>query len=320
VSDAGTRRVVLRVAVALTILGGVAVAPTRSEDRALVPIDLYVGFTRSSFLGVNQADAKAAFKVFATRMGEKRGYQMTMHVRIFEDLSALATEIERGTQGIVILDAWDYLTVSPGTRMPIEFVTVEQGVVMEEYLLLARSDSEIAVPADLEGMHVIVLNSTNATTGKHWLRTELLAIGTSDPPAFLRRLEIKQKVSQVVLPVFFGRADACVVDRSAFNIMVEMNPQVGKMLKTVHQSEPYLDTVTCVRRDGWEAEHHRGDLMAALVELTQDPAGEQITALFRFDALAPFEDRHLDTVRALRRRHDALEASLAPRAGGVGAP
>lgn len=293
------------IAVAVSMMGAAGEEPQpRGGD--LVPVDLRVGFTRSSFLGVNEADARAAFKVFSMKVGEKRGYMITPHIRIFDDLAELMTEIDQDKQDLLILESWDYLTLSPTAKMPVEFVTVEQGVMMEEYLVLVRTDVGLSSLADLAGKHLIALDSTNANTGKHWLRTELLAIGVSDPRTFFRRFEVREKPSQVVLPVFFGNADACVVDRSGLEIMAELNPQVGKMLRVIARSEPFLDTVACVRRDGWDEPRQRVDLIAAMQELRQDPAGQQITSLFKFNDLVPFESRYLDTVRALHQRHAAL--------------
>ena len=93
--------------------------------------------------------------------------------------------------------------------------------------------------------------------------------------------------------------------------MTEMNPQVGRMLKVVLQSEPYLDTVACIRRGGWDAEHYREDLISALEELTDDPAGHQIMTMFKFDRLMRFENRYLQSVRALHGRYEALANRMA---------
>ena len=304
------------VAIAVLMIGA-AIARPQGGDDGLVPVDLQVGFTRSSFLGVNEADARAAFKVFSAKVGERRGYEITPTIRVFNDLTELMKEIELGTQDLLILESWDYLTLSPIGKMPVEFVTVEQGVMMEDYLVLVRADTDYSNLADLEGRYVIVLDSTNSNIGKHWLRTELMALGVLDPRAFFNRFEIKEKPSQVVLPVFFGNADACVVDRSGFEIMAELNPQVGTMLRVMARSDPYLDSVACVRRDGWDEPKHRTDLIAALQELTQDPAGQQIMNLFKFNDLVPFESRHLDTVRALHQRHDALIKDMVSTAGDL---
>jgi phosphonate transport system substrate-binding protein len=280
------------------------------QESSLIPVDLEVSFTRSSFLGVNETDAMAAFKVFTKRVGEKRGYRITPYIRIFEDLIALKAEMEQGTQDLVIIEAWEYLSISPVTQMAIEFAAVEQGVVREEYVVLTGPDSTIASLSDLEDKYVIVLESSNANTGKYWLLTELLELGVGDPHGFFSRYEVKQKPSQVVLPLFFGRADACVVDRSAFEIMAEMNPQVGKRLKIVLKSPPYMDTIACVRLGGWETPNYREDLIGALEELQNDPAGRQIMTLFKFEGLARFDSDYLDTVRQLHQRHEALKAKM----------
>ena len=279
--------------VALLAIFVTGVPAAFSQSGARKSIKLHIAFTRSSFIGVNEMDAKAAFKVFAMRLGEKRGYDVTPYVSIFDDVAALATEIGRDTQDLVILDTWDYLTYAPFTNMPIEVVPIEQGVLAEPYLLLARADRGISNIADLKGKHVIVLENCNANNGQHWLRTELLALGFADPHAFFQSMEIEEKVSQVVLPVFFGKADACVVDRSGFVIMSDMNPKVGKTLASVAQSEPVLDSICCVRRSGWEQEQHRSDLLAALEEIPEDPAGKQIMTLFKFVDVKPFEDHYL---------------------------
>ena len=296
------------------MMGATAARPQAGDD-GLVPVDLRIGFTRSSFLGVNEADARAAFKVFSAKVGEKRGYKIAPTIRVFNDLTELMEDIELDAQDLLILESWDYLTLSPTGKMPVEFVTVEQGVMMEDFLVLTRADSDYSSLADLEGRHVIVLDSTNSNTGKHWLRTELMALGVLDPRTFFSRFEIEEKPSHVVLPVFFGSADACVVDRSGFEIMAELNPQVGTMLRVMTRSDAYLDTVACVRLNGWEDPKHRTDLIAALQELTEDPAGQQIMSLFKFNELIKFESGFLDTVRVLHRRHDALAEELDSTAG-----
>ena len=285
-------------------------AQSPAPPRELQPIQLHAAIMRSSFSGVNETDATAAFKVFVQRMGEQRGYAITSHLHVLDDAAALVDyqrENPRAPLDLAIVDSWDYLAVAPIDNLPPTFATVEQGATMEDYLVLVRADSAIAGLADLAGKQVLVLRSSNANTVWHWFRTEILALGRGAPDDFLGRLEIRPQLSQTILPVFFGKADACAVDRQGFATMVEMNPQIAKTLKVLTHSEPFLDTLACVRLEGWGEDGIREQILEAMLEMPNDPAGRQILSLFKFDGMVPFEDSYLDSMRALRRRHTELE-------------
>jgi len=301
---------------ALTVLpGGTGVAQTRAPAAALEPIALHAGFLRTSFSGVNESDAQAAFRVFATRMGEIRGYAISAHVHVFEGTAPLAEYLAEDSLDLLVIDSWDYLTMEPIPNLPVAFAAVEQGEVEDEFLVLVAERSPMSGVSDLAGKHVIVLQSSNASTIRHWFRTEILALGQGEPERVLGRLELKDGLSQTVLPVFFGKADACVVDRRGFEIMVEMNPQVGRALRVLARSDPYVDTVLSVRMRGWEREGQRQDLLDAIQDLPNDPAGRQIMTLFKFDGVVPFEPHYLDSMRSLRRRYESL---VSARGGGEG--
>ena len=46
-----------------------------------------------------------------------------------------------------------------------------------------------------------------------------------------------------------------------------------------------------------------------MLEMPDDPAGRQILTLFKFNGMAPFEDRYLDSMRALRQRAAELDGA-----------
>lgn len=281
--------------------------------------EIRIVFTRSSFIGVNQADATAAFTVFAKKMGEQRGYDLTPQVRIVDDINEIRDALDQNAIDLIFLDSWDYLKISPAPGYPIEFVTISQGSPLEEYLTIVQSESGISTLADLEGKRIHVLDNTSATNGRRWLETELMAQGVADPDAYFSRYEIVDKVSQAVLPVFFGSVDACVVDRSGFAIMTELNPQVATKLKIVKRSEPLLDRVCCIRSTGWEKQEERKSTYDSLAMVDTDPAGRQILNLFKIEAITEFKDEHLESIRDLYNRHWELrrELGLSPQVGGA---
>jgi len=283
---------------------------SQTDDRPHRAENIQIVFTRSSFIGVNQADATAAFTVFAKKMGEQRGYDLTPQVRIVDDIREMRDALDQNAIDMIFLDSWDYLKLSPAPGYPIEFVTLSQGSPLEEYLIIVQSESGISTLADLEGKRIHVLDNTSATNGRRWLETEFMAQGVADIEAFLSRFEIVDKVSQAVLPVFFGSTDACVVDRSGFALMAELNPQVSTNLKVVKRSEPLLDRVCCIRATGWENQKERESTYESLAMIDRDPSGRQILNLFKIEAITEFQDEHLESVRNLYDRYRALRSEL----------
>ena len=207
---------------------------------------------------------------------------------------------------LFILDTWDYLSLRTPEVVEPKFVAVEDRVAAERYLLLTQSGSGLNQIDDLRGRDIAVLENMTTNLAGYWLETLLLEkqLGTQDE--FFRDIKIVEKASTSVLPVFFGNRHACVVDESAFAVMTEMNPQVGRRLQSIAASEPYVDSLIAFSRSGWETGTQREDMCQGLAELHLEPEGQQILNLFKASKLIPFKESHLDTVRELRATHDRL--------------
>ena len=89
------------------------------------------------------------------------------------------------------------------------------------------------------------------------------------------------KVSRVVLPVFFGQADACLTSKRGFETMCELNPQVAKDLKSLAISPPMVVTFYVFRKNYQSV--HRERLIKALSGLRNSAAGRQFATLFQFE-------------------------------------
>ena len=132
-------------------------------------------------------------------------------------------------------------------------------------------------------------------------------MGTED---FFGRTDEVFTASRAILPVYFGQYDACVVDRSSLDVMVELNPQLGAKLAVVAKSPGYLETVVCLRNDYTE---YRDELISALNEMHTLPTGQQLLMILKVDRLRPYEPRYLETVKALYGMHRGFEAESSNR-------
>jgi phosphonate transport system substrate-binding protein len=271
-----------------------------------------VGFTKASFRNVNQNDAAAAFRVFSDAIGRRFGNLIKSETRVFDDTPTFEAAIKGGSMKLMIMDAWQFLSMDIHQLVKPVFVVSENGKVGRKYLILTRRGSGLQTLADLRGKSIVQVEAASGHVGKHWLNTLLLANGFGSQETFFNGVEVVGKPSAAVLPVFFGKKPACFVDEPSFETMRELNPQVGRDLQVVAVSERFADIILCLSNSGWAAEKSKADTMTALSELHLEPAGQQILILFKIDKLVPFEEQQLDTVKKLRATYNQLQKRASP--------
>jgi len=236
----------------------------------------------------------------------RRGWACPHSVEIYDTAAEFAKGIaEKGVQ-LAIIDCWDYLSFDLHGVMEPLFVFSEPGGPLEPYLLLTPAGKGARSLAELREQEIVILENTNANLSRQWLETMLLKQNLGALSEFFKKAEAVVKPSAAVLPVFFGQRAACVVDQSTFQLMSELNPQVGRRLRAIATSKPFLDTILCVRIDGWQSEQERKDLIASLKEMHLEPEGQQILTVFKVSRLEPFTEELLATVRDLKTTHDRL--------------
>ncbi len=274
--------------------------------KKLLSVHLNVGFSHRAFLGVNRNDAEIAFKACLATVGRDRGYDTATRCDVFETAAAFEAAIRKGELHLQIIPTWDYLKMDiQGFTVPY-FVPLDEAGILEDYLLLTRRDGGITTLADLRGQSIASLESGNVYSSRPWVETMLLQGGLGRPEDFFGRVDTVSKASLAVLPVFFGKQQACVVDRSAFQVMKELNPQIGQRLRILTSSEPLLGAVFCLQKTGWDSAQQKHDTSEGLADLHNTPAGQQILTLFKVRKLMSFKPEYLESVKRLRAAHDRL--------------
>ena len=124
--------------------------------------------------------------------------------------------------------ALEFLQLREGLNVELMYGTQRGGKKTHRFLLLVRSNADIKGIPDLKGKKLTF--KFNEETGSLFLDTLLLRNRLPASGQFFAVLEPKRSFSQCVLSVFFGKADACIVEDLVYATMVELNPQLGKQL------------------------------------------------------------------------------------------
>jgi ABC-type phosphate/phosphonate transport system substrate-binding protein len=149
-----------------------------------------------------------------------------------------------------------------------------------------------------------------------WLATLLASQGLPAPERFFSSQESRSKLTQVLLPVFFQRADAaCVTDRGLATA-TELNPQLGRDLRTLVVSPALVPGFFGFHRACPPAVRQRFE--QALKSMGSDSASQQFLALFQTTALFTKTAAHLEPTLEMLRQYEKLgNQSLTPAGRGV---
>ncbi len=146
----------------------------------------------------------------------------------------------------------------------------------------------------------------------------MLDSGFGRASGFFGRIARNKNAAQVVLPLFFGKADACLTTRASFKVMVELNPQLNTRLHVLAASPGLVPSLFAFRAN--YTSPYRAQILEAMDQFGESPAGRQILALIHADRVEVRPISCLDKSLELLARHRRLcrKNSIDPSGGAPG--
>jgi ABC-type phosphate/phosphonate transport system substrate-binding protein len=266
-----------RTALALCLAAAASAWPAWAQDVAPKGRTvLRFGLSRAMFKEVNENDAAAAVSVYMKALGDEFGINLVP--LILEGPAGIADALRRSDVDLLALNADEFLALEQeGLEGPLLVSAVSQHIA-EEYVLLVPEDGVVKKVEDLRGRDLIVSTEAQASLARIWLEVLCRQHGL-DSPAALGKVTTALKPTQVVLPVFFGKSDACIATRGAWELMGELNPQVKRRLRPIAVSPPVVGVLTCFRRGVSPALKQK--IVRAIAASHAKPAFQQLMALFK---------------------------------------
>lgn len=278
-------------------------------------VTVHIAYTASLFRSIAENDAEAAVKVWVAATAREMSLPVTSEVDLVPDGRALARRLESGQSDLGTTTVFEYLEMEGKLAPQTIFLTDRGGVSNVQYQLLVRRDSAIQNLSDLRGADLKLLDTFETSLALPWLEVLLAEQRLGGAEGFLGRIEPASKLSAVVLPVFFGQSKACVVTRSGFETMTELNPQLGRDLRVLAQSSGLATTVMFFRRDFQPA--YLDEMIHAMLGMHRSPSGRQILMLAQGDALVLAPPAALDSARNLVRNWHQVKRKPGARSAAL---
>lgn len=240
---------------------------------------LRLAISEETLAGANVSDARAAYRVW---LHEISRYFGTHTVDVVPEIFIPSEDLVRGVRSGSI----DCYGVTALELEKLDDLTDPDSLVIQDYLangieyvLLVHTGSPFQKITDLRGAQLISHLHRDMVLLPAWLSTMLAENNLPGPEKFFASHRQNDKITQVVLPVFFRRADVACLARHDWDTAVELNPQLGRDLRPLAISPKVIPIGFGFRRI--TRAEDRNDLIRAIQSISSYVAGQQIVALYQ---------------------------------------
>ena len=196
-------------------------------------------------VNVDVNDAFVAIKVWINELNKQINLGMEGKPILYDNMYELAKNLKKNNISIIVCSSLEYLEYKSKMDItPVLLGTGENGI-SENYVILTKVKSNISNLTQLKNKRIIVHAGSNSEIIYMWLKVLLHDSKLGDYKTFFKDLKEGNLASQVILSVFFDQNDACIVTKSAYKTMGELNPQVGKSMHIIHTSPPFIIGLSC---------------------------------------------------------------------------
>ena len=283
---------------AIMVLGAHAASGTRSDD--------YPKIFRFGVLnllpGVNPKDAQLVIEMNFVRRNQKHYPGIQSKLEILPDVDTAVHMIQQQRLHLISLTGIDYLAVRDKVSIIPAFISSRVNKPLEAYVLLASKDLQsISDVARLPRRRLVLENLGERNVGQIWLDNVLWENGYKESEVFFSTIRKADKPSRMVLPVFFGQAELCLVPESAYHAMVELNPQICTHLKILMRSPEFVRSIHCTTPY----------LSAGFVDTVKRNAitmghtvdGQQLMLIFKFQSQHLFDPDYIKGTERIYRKY-----------------
>ena len=288
--------------------------------RAVLSLSLHAGsdpdsiravYSRSLLSTVNENDARAALKAYSRTLAMEISLTNRITADLVDGVDALARALKTESADVFSISTEEFFLLEPlGLAGPF-IAPFPEGTVGEELIVLVRRDATTRNLADLAGLQLNLLRDPHHTLGRSWLELLCLESGLGRPEQLLAKLTTCSKPTQALLPVFFGKSDACLVSRGAWTVMGDLNPKVKSDLRLIAVSPLLIPSLTCFRQ-GFSPEI-RQRIVANATRATHSPAFQQLLGLFKTDRFRCLDAPDLQITRDFVARHRRATSKVPPQ-------
>ncbi len=267
---------------------------------------LRIASVANTISGVAKKDYKTTVVFLIGRVVKDMlpGYRLENNV--LADIDSVVQNFNMGKIDLLTISSIDYIKIRSLVDIEPAFVSIRNGKPVNNYVLLVNKDKNIKTLEQLQNKKIAIEKGMSGEVAILWLENMLLEHSLPKSSVFIQKFNRAEKASQAVLPVFFGQADASIVQHYKFEALSTLNPQVDKKLHAIYESSPLLNELTCFRK-GLD-ENVKEAVLSYTERLESEHEGRQLLIMTRIEGVTRYKNEYITTIEKLYEKIKILNA------------
>lgn len=265
-----------------------------------------IGFMYDLFSGVDINDAQAGVKIWVSKIVKINNLfnKYNVKVKIYTSVNQVISQMQQDNLSMLSLTTQDYLNYGSKIGLEPALVPSINNDAGAYYYLLVKKDKNYNSLKDLKNITIGLTSQGSHQASVLWLDELLAKDQLPQKEKYFKKIIYSEKESDLILNLFFDQTDACIVSNHDFQLMKELNPQIGSQLKTILISPKYLWGIVCYTM--LFDNKAKNLFYESALKFQNLPSGKQLFSLLKIDKLIPFKQEYLDNFKTLLKNYDRL--------------
>lgn len=307
VNFCGIRDGTIVVLVALCWMLSAGVLWAENMNSAAAPLkEIRFAAVHGMYPNVSRKDGRMALELLMQKTIIQQSYRYSVKLFFIDPEDDLADAIQSGGYHFVTLSSIDYF--KHRRTVPLAPILIPSKIDQhtEHLSFLVAKDRTLSSLGKMAERSLIIESGASGDLSLIWLDTLLLGRGFPSVRAFFTEIRRVNKPGRAILPVFFNQAEACVATGSALGVMSELNPQIGRQVKSLYQSEGLVRLMICATDKPSPKEVEI--LIRESTKIDKNPDTRQAMTILQMKRFLPIDPEDLSATEKLLLRHEKITA------------
>lgn len=248
-------------------------------------------FSKSVFHDIKMEEASATTQILANHIKKSNNLDNEFKVFLANDEQELI-KLCKEDFDYVLLATEQYLRLKQ--ILPLEPFTTnytDKNFGYIYHLIVNKKDSIDDIKQLLNNT-IHLQSHPQDQTASIWLNKLLREASIKNRDKFFKEIVFDSKATNVLLPVFFNKAKACIITSASFKLLLELNPGIKNQIKILYTSEPIILGLSCLNSKKKDSDTYK-ILKESIPALNEGEYGKQFLKLFKTDKVVLFKEEYL---------------------------